>query len=1034
MASQGIIPFSIFLVLSLTRLPPCTSAPRPCPPDQADALLGFSNSFIVDGLVRYSSCDTTASAGSRPKTASWNRTVDCCLWDGVTCDDATGYVVELDLKCSWLLGTLRPGSSLFRLRHLQTLNLSSNDFLGSAIPPEISNLEELSRLDLSWGNFSGLVPTELSHLPKLRSLSLAFNYVLFKSSRLRLDNPTLEGIARNLTELTELLLDFVDMSTARASSFMYLSSDIARLTASSCNLEGEFPESIFHLPNLKHLDFSFNEGLTGAFPSSHWANPLEFLDLSNTGFGGKLPDSIGTLENLTDLHLINCSFTRAVPKSLGNLTRMKSLKLLDNQFSGKLDFILFSRMVDLEILMLSQEIYQSPESGVISFPKLEELILSSANLTSFPYFMRSLDRLTKLVIDGNMIKDGIPSWFWNVSRDTLQILDLSNNGIEGSIQFPWPNLGSIRINGNQFRGSAPVPPPQTWYFDASYNNFTMTIPHPFCGLTSLWYLDLSHNDISGTIPSCLGNSTSLANINLGHNNINGEIPRSLSNCTFLLWLDVSNNGLKDVFPSWLEKTRARALVLRANKLYGPITRSTDGIPFQYLFSLDISSNSFEGSWPTEYFRNSQTAYIDISSNSFNGTLPLPPLGIYYFMASDNRFIGNISSQICSASDLIALDLSNNSLTGTLPECLINLQASLSVLNIRMNDIGGVIPEIFGPGNIMRTLDLSQNRFEGSLPHSLENCKMLEVLDLSGNSIEGSFPNWLDTLPELKVLILRSNKFHGTVNSSGGLNPFSKLRILDLSNNDFSGFLPRDYIMNLKAMLNGKRETSYLEQMRMGQTYRDSVTVRMKGLDVELVRILLIFTSLDLSMNNFQGPIPVELGYLKSLKGLNLSSNGLTGNIPSSLGDLNNLEWLDLSVNKLDGTIPKQLLDLTSLSYLNLSENRLVGEIPSGRQFNTFTNSSFEGNPELCGFPLSKLCGERPTQSPDGGSSHEDGGDWRTWWWKAALIGYGPGLVLGISLGYIFLQTGKPSWLASFGYRIESKVMQTSTRIARSFRK
>lgn len=1021
----------VLISLLLLSLPPCSES-RPCPTDQADVLLEFGDSLVINALVRYSLCDETALADSRPKTASWNRSIDCCGWDGVTCDDTTGNVVGLDLKCSWLQGALRSNNSLFRLSHLQTLDLSGNNFLGSSIPPQVGALKGLTRLDLSAGNLSGLVPMELSHLTKLRSLSLALNDQLFTSSRLRLESTTLEGLAQNLTVLTELLLDFVDMSMATAGSLANLSSDIARLSAQSCNVGGEFPDRIFHLPNLNHLDFSFNGGLTGALPASNWSNPLEFLDLSNTGFGGRIPDSIGCLENLTVLHLNNCSFSGVVPTSLGNLTRMTSLKLLNNQLSGKLDFGLFSRMKDLVVLMLSQELTEAPERRNISFPKLEELILSSANLTSFPYFISSLDRLTKLSIHGNTIRGGMPSWFWNVSRGTLKILDLSNNGIEGSFLLPWPNLVIINVRGNMLEGTPPVPPPLASNFDASYNNFTAMIPQSFCGLPSLGNLDLSHNNLFGAIPSCMGNSTSLVNIALGDNYLHGEIPRSLSNCTSLLWLDLSNNRLKDVYPSWFETTKARSLVLRANRLYGTITRSTDGIPFKNLFSLDISGNSFEGSWPTEYFLNSEAISVDISSNYFNGTLPSPPPGITYYLASDNRFVGDIPFRMCSASDLIALDLSNNSLSGTLPECLINLSANMSVLNLRMNEIGGVIPEIFAVGNILRTLDLSRNRFEGSLPRSLRNCKRLEVLDLSGNIIEGTFPDWLDAFPELKVLILRSNKFHGVMDSSGRLKPFSKLRILDLSDNEFWGLLPRHYLTNLEAMSNRGEDKSYLEQMIMGQTYRDSVTVRMKGLEAELVRILLIFTSIDLSGNNFQGPVPAEIGNLKYLKGLNLSHNSLTGGIPSSLGNLTNLEWLDLSVNMLDGAIPKQLADLTSLGYLNLSENRLVGEIPSGRQFNTFSSSSFDGNPGLCGFPLLKSCNEQPA-SP-GRENHEDQGGWMSWW-KAVLIGYGPGLVLGISLGYIFLETGKPTWLGRFVSRVEWKLMQRSTtRKATSSRK
>ncbi|KAL7261329.1 hypothetical protein ACSBR1_006889 [Camellia fascicularis] len=48
--------------------------------------------------------------------------------------------------------------------------------------------------------------------------------------------------------------------------------------------------------------------------------------------------------------------------------------------------------------------------------------------------------------------------------------------------------------------------------------------------------------------------------------------------------------------------------------------------------------------------------------------------------------------------------------------------------------------------------------------------------------------------------------------------------------------------------------------------------------------------------------------------------------------------------------------LTSLSHLNLSYNNLSGSIPSTNQFQTFNDPSiYEGNPKLCGLPLSTKC-------------------------------------------------------------------------------
>ncbi|XP_057484938.1 receptor-like protein 18 [Actinidia eriantha] len=125
----------------------------------------------------------------------------------------------------------------------------------------------------------------------------------------------------------------------------------------------------------------------------------------------------------------------------------------------------------------------------------------------------------------------------------------------------------------------------------------------------------------------------------------------------------------------------------------------------------------------------------------------------------------------------------------------------------------------------------------------------------------------------------------------------------------------------------KNKTMPNEKYMGTEYYQDSVAVAMKGIEIEMMSILTIFTTIDLSSNKFSGEIPNVIGGLIALHVLNLSHNTLTGRIPSHLGDLANLESLDLSSNQLIGKIPNQLTSLTFLEVLNLSWNHLDGPIP-----------------------------------------------------------------------------------------------------------
>ncbi|XP_022717838.1 receptor-like protein 12 [Durio zibethinus] len=910
--------FLLFLCIQATLLSSSSSATQLCSRDESSALFQFKTLFSIK---------KTASIGcenirSYPKTNSWKEGIDCCLWDGVSCDNITGHVINLDLSCSWLSGTLPSNTSLFLLSNLQRLDLSFNDFKKSKISSKFGRFASLTHLDLSNSWFSGRVPYEISYLSKLVFLNLSPNpsvYLIDSSQalepKLKLEKSTLNGIVRNLTEVREIILDGIDMSSVDPKSFMNLSYSLTSLSLTSCDLRRKFPENSFSLPNIKKLILNGNPSLTGQFPKPNWSSPLEVLDTSLTSFSGELPESIGNLKSLLGLDLTGCNFSGSIPISLGNLSQRRFLFLSVNNFSGE-----------------------------------------------------------------------IPSSFTNLTQ--LAILQICSNRLEGSIPDnpnAFPNLGFLDLSNNLLSGTTPswlYTHPSLSFLDLGNNHFQGSIPSSISKLVNLTVLDLSSNSLNGTISWDM--FSELQNLNQLHLSSNTLSLSSTNRVNFVLpnleYVNSSSNNFNE-FPSFLKGSKK-------------------------LNSLDLSYNRIDGQ--ISNFPWKDIKFLDLHSNFIQGDLPILPRNITFLSVSNNNLTGDISD-ICSVKFLEILDMSHNNFRGIIPQCIGSFSQRLSSLNLKMNKFHGIIPPTFAKGCGLKNLNLNSNHLGGPLTQSISNCKDLEVLDLGNNKINDTFPHWIEALSELQVLVLSSNKFAGSTGASKNPQSLPKLRIIDLSNNSFFGPLPTSYIKNFRGMMNldkGKAR-SYMQERNYSYDY--SVALVVKGLEIELVKILTIFTSIDFSNNKFEGEIPRIIGELSSLRGLNLSHNNLVGHIPSSLGNMTSLEWLDLSSNRLGGQIPRELVDLTFLSFFNVSCNQLVGPIPQGKQFNTFENGSYEGNKGLCGPPLSRGCSGNESQQPAPWmNSGKDDGSKLEFGWKVVLIGYGFGFIFGVAIGCFALRMGESS--------------------------
>ncbi|XP_044512012.1 receptor-like protein 6 [Mangifera indica] len=940
---------------------------------------------------------------------SWKEDDDCCSWHGVTCDRVTGHVIDLDLSCSWLYGNIPSNSSLFFFPRLQRLNLTFNDFNLSRISPYFGQLISLTHLNLSTSKFIGPIPVEIALLSNLVSLDISSDYYFPIGNNfygvdvpMSIERHVFERLVQNLTVLKNLDLLFVDMSTIIPNSLMNLTFSLTSLDLSYCNLQGNFPTHILCLPNLQILLLRDNFNLTDNFPKFNWSSPLKSLDVSDMNFSEQLPNSISNLLSLRELSLDNCTLVGSIPTSLGNLTQLSLLSLRNNKFNGQIASFL-SNFVQLRLLDLSENYFtgQLP-NFFVNITHLHILELSSNQLNGpIPSHVNDLQNLYLVRLNNNYLNGTTPSWLF--TQPLLIFLDLSDNRLTGHIhQFQSKSLIYICLKNNRLNGFIPssiFEQVNLTDLSLSSNNFIRNVElQLFSKLKSLFWLDLSYNSVvvnfafkaSSSFPQLQYLKLSGCNLSKFPSKTVLEVNSSFPQ---LDYLDLSNCNLSE-FPSILRSVNQLArLDLSNNKISSPIPNWMWDIGKDTLSYLNLSRNYLT---TIEQLPWKNLRILDLHSNKLQGSFPIPPPSLEILLLSNNKLIGEIPHSICNLSVIQILDLSNNSFGGNIPKCMGNF-SSLHVLDLRKNKLNGTIPGSFAKGSPLRTFNFNENKLEGPIPRSLVNCTMLEVLDISNNKVIDTFPYWLQSLPELQVLMLHSNKFYGSVwDCSETKQCFPKLKFFDLSNNKFRGPLPAWYFKNLQAMKDvsdGERKLEYI-----GETYyQDSIVVTLKGYEIELEKVISIFTTIDFSNNNFHGEIPEVIGKLHALHLLNFSHNNLSGRIPSSFENLTALESLDISFNQLSGGIPNQLIKLSFLSLLNLSYNQLIGPIPRGNQFDTFQNDSYIGNLRLCGPPLSKKCTNDELQSTIPSIFQGEDNDSSWFDWKISLMGYGSGLVLGITI-------------------------------------
>ncbi|XP_031499498.2 receptor-like protein 7 [Nymphaea colorata] len=981
---------------------------------------------------------------SNGRLSSWGgNESNCCLWEGVECDPQTGRIIGLQLRgrttsesTPRVILDIDPELEWHDYGVLKVNgHADPRDISGSRVPPALFELHHLQRLDLYGCDFNGsAIPSQLAQLTHLTSPMLGFQVRL----------PHLQALDLSYNNY---------LNGTLMPSFFPPESNLQSLRLALTSLSGHIPTEVFELPLLKVLDLTYSTDLSGPLPTKLPKSKLQILKLSNIMLSGGFPSWIVNLTSLVELDLSRTDLSGSLPITIGNLRCLRSLDLWSTNLSGNLPTTIGDLTALTHLDLHGTGLSGNLPTTIGDLTALAHLDLSYAALSgNLPITMANLTALTHLSLSSTPFSGSVPFMLGGLT--TLIHLDLSGcnyTSIDSSLFANLTHLTYLDLSGNMFSGSLPSLPYHLRSAHLNDNNFSGPIPNSY-SLLNIEILDLSRNSMTGTLPSSLTHGPSFMQspiqyLDLSNNKFHGYLNLGIfAHLKNLYFLSLSkNNWTVDVhdptlkFPS-LQELRLvscninqlpqfllhhkpiETLDLSKNMIFGEIPKW-----LRLSRSLIISYNKIT-SIEEEIFLNIEK--LDLSYNMLN-RLPkfLSPNRSFfdnmeYFSVKNNSVTGEIPTSLCNFTMLLSLDLSNNKLSGQIPDCLFHMD--LVEVKLQNNQLQGQIPEFDCQTRTeLKTLDLSANRFVGYIPTSLGNCKNLEFINLGYNKLSGEFPSWIAKLPQLKIFVLKSNSLNGAINFTVDKNMFQELLVLDISTNQFTGKFPLGLLLSLNAMKSFSPESviplHFMSRYSEGWGgtigskeseltdgfYEDwEVTLNTKGINLTYERgMLSIMKTIEISNNYFEDEISEEIGDLEGLQALRISNNKLKGPIPKSIGALTHLESLDLSHNYLSGEIPEELNALNSLGYLNLSYNNLSGRIPQSPHFSTFGALSFEGNPSLCGPPLSLGCDANngATLFPFVGLGKRD--EETMWKYISMGLGFGAGFGTAISFSY-FLNNGR----------------------------
>jgi len=494
------------------------------------------------------------------------------------------------------------------------------------------------------------------------------------------------------------------------------------------------------------------------------------------------------------------SLSGTLPASLPLPPRLRRLDLAGNNFSGPIPnaFLASTTLLYLDLSFNSL-------SGPLKIPP------PFANSSSTP-----CAALTNLRLAGNLLVNNIPAGI--AQCRSLRVLDLSRNVLEGAIPPRLGRLAALRVldvSRNSLTDRIPVELASCRKLavlvlsnitaspgeQPEFNAFVGGLPTEVLAIPELAVLWAPRANLDGRLPLSRNGTCGLVALNLGKNSISGAVPRWLGDCQDLKFLDLSSNSFEGSMPTQLSIGCLSYLNVSGNHLSGPLLSSeeskcsnrlsTDNIVMQYYDEL-VGNTLIGNPFGSEFGGISNVTLHDFSNNGFGGTLPFLTLSrhanSYSLWLNGNMFNTTLSAGFFGfCKDSTSIAVNLSS--NQLSGSIDMLSSCITIhsFDAGYNKFSGSIPAGIGALHLLKSLVLEGNNLTGQVPVKFGDLAALEVLDLSRNYLSGSIPLHLADASHLEVLKLDHNRLSGSIPSS--FSELAQLTILDVSFNNLSGVIP-----------------------------------------------------------------------------------------------------------------------------------------------------------------------------------------------------------------------------------------------------